>query len=79
MGINPTRTMNGNCDSNAAYNATAVADANPNVAVTDLRAVLNKLLQLVILMMIGMMTTDLVLCGLISLYGFHLTSRGWVY
>ncbi|WP_456439046.1 G-D-S-L family lipolytic protein [Psychroserpens sp.] len=63
----------------AAYNATifAVTDANPNVTVADLRAVLEQASVSGYPYDDYMMTTDLVFGGLVSLDGIHLTSRGY--
>ena len=66
-------------DATAAYNTTilAVADANPNVAVADLRAVLEQAATGGYPYDDYTLTTDLVFGGLISLDGIHLTSRGY--
>nr|WP_321232628.1 G-D-S-L family lipolytic protein [uncultured Psychroserpens sp.] len=63
----------------SAYNTTilAVSDANPNVAVADLRAVLEQASISGYAYDDYTMTTDLVFGGLISLDGVHLTSRGY--
>ena len=63
----------------SAYNATifAVTDANPNVAVADLRAVLEQASVSGYPYDDYLMTTDLVFGGLVSLDGIHLTSRGY--
>ncbi|MEY8849887.1 G-D-S-L family lipolytic protein [Psychroserpens sp. XS_ASV72] len=63
----------------AAYNATifSVADSNPNVAVADLRAVLEQASTSGYPYDDYVMTTDLVFGGLVSLDGVHLTSRGY--
>ena len=63
----------------SAYNATifAVTDANPNVAVADLRAVLEQASVSGYPYDDFNMTTDLVFGGLVSLDGVHLTSRGY--
>ncbi|WP_299225324.1 G-D-S-L family lipolytic protein [uncultured Psychroserpens sp.] len=62
-----------------AYNATiiAIADTNPNVAVADLRAVLEQASISGYPYDDFTMTTDLVFGGLVSLDGIHLTSRGY--
>ncbi len=63
----------------AAYNTTIidVADANPNVAVADLRAVLEQAAISGYTYDEFVMNTDLVFGGLVSLDGIHLTSRGY--
>lgn len=63
----------------SAYNATiqSVADANPNVAVADLRAVLEQASTVGYPYDDFTMTTDLVVGGLVSLDGIHLTARGY--
>ena len=63
----------------AAYNATieAVTDANPNVTVADLRAVLVQASTVGYPYDEFIMNTDLVFGGLVSLDGVHLTSRGY--
>ena len=63
----------------SAYNATimAVTDANPDVALADLRAVLEQASTSGYLYDDFTMTTDLVFGGLVSLDGIHLTSRGY--
>ncbi|WP_040246935.1 hypothetical protein [Psychroserpens mesophilus] len=63
----------------SAYNATifSVADANPNVAVADLRSVLEQASVSGYPYDDYTMTTDLVFGGLVSLDGIHLTSRGY--
>jgi len=63
----------------SAYNATifAVANANPDVAVADLRAVLEEASITGYRYDDFIMTTDLVTGGLVSLDGIHLTSRGY--
>ncbi|OUR98215.1 G-D-S-L family lipolytic protein [Flavobacteriales bacterium 33_180_T64] len=63
----------------AAYNSTiqSVADANPNVAVADLRAVLEQAATIGYPYDDYTMTTDLVFGGLVSLDGVHLTARGY--
>ena len=63
----------------AAYNTTiyAVTDANPNVAVADLRAVLEQASVSGYPYDSYNMTTDLVFGGLVSLDGIHLTARGY--
>lgn len=63
----------------AAYNTTifAVTDANPNVAVADLRLVLEQASVSGYPYDNYVMTTDLVSGGLVSLDGVHLTSRGY--
>ncbi|MEH6534848.1 MAG: G-D-S-L family lipolytic protein [Psychroserpens sp.] len=63
----------------AAYNSTiqTVADANPDVAVADLRAVLEQAATTGYPYDDYTMTTDLVFGGLVSLDGVHLTARGY--
>ena len=63
----------------AAYNATiqAVADANPNIAVADLRLVLEQAATVGYPYDEYTMSTDLVFGGLVSLDGIHLTARGY--
>ncbi|WP_422106925.1 G-D-S-L family lipolytic protein [Winogradskyella sp.] len=63
----------------AAYNATiiAVADANPNLAVADLRAVLEQASVSGYPYDNYTLSTELVFGGLVSLDGIHLTSRGY--
>ncbi len=63
----------------AAYNATifAVTDSNPNVAVADLRAVLEQAATTGYPYDEYTMTTSLVFGGLVSLDGIHLTARGY--
>lgn len=63
----------------AAFNATiqSVADGNPNVAVADLRAVLEQAATTGYPFDDYSMTTDLVFGGLVSLDGVHLTARGY--
>lgn len=63
----------------SAYNATinAIADSNPNLAVADLRAVLEQASTSGYPYDEFIMNTDLVLGGLVSLDGIHLTSRGY--
>ena len=63
----------------SAYNATivAVTDADPNVAVADLRAVLEQASVSGYPYDDFTMSTDLVFGGLVSLDGIHLTSRGY--
>lgn len=63
----------------SAYNATifSVTDANPNVAVADLRAVLEQASTSGYPYDEFTMNTDLVFGGLVSLDGVHLTSRGY--
>ena len=63
----------------SAYNATimSVTDNNPNVALADLRAVLEQASTTGYPYDDFMMNTDLVFGGLVSLDGVHLTSRGY--
>ncbi|MBT8309260.1 MAG: G-D-S-L family lipolytic protein [Flavobacteriaceae bacterium] len=63
----------------SAYNATieSVANSNPNVALADLRAVLEQAATSGYSYDDYTMTTDLVFGGLISLDGVHLTARGY--
>ncbi|RKE98593.1 SGNH/GDSL hydrolase family protein [Ichthyenterobacterium magnum] len=63
----------------SAYNATivSVTDSNPNVALADLKSVLEQASTTGYPYDDFMMTTDLVFGGLISLDGVHLTSRGY--
>ncbi|WP_435413453.1 G-D-S-L family lipolytic protein [Psychroserpens mesophilus] len=63
----------------SAYNTTitSLTDSNPNVAVADLRAVLEQASTSGYPYDEFIMTTDLVTGGLISLDGVHLTSRGY--
>ncbi|SDR80354.1 hypothetical protein SAMN04515667_0711 [Formosa sp. Hel1_31_208] len=63
----------------ASYNGTilAITDANPNVALVDLRAVLEQASISGYAYDDYIMTTDLVFGGLVSLDGIHLTSRGY--
>jgi len=63
----------------SAYNATieSVANSNPNVALADLRAVLEQAATAGYPYDEYTMTTDLVFGGLISLDGVHLTARGY--
>lgn len=63
----------------AAYNATieSVANSNPNVAVADLRAVLEQAATVGYPFDDYTMNTDLVFGGLVSLDGVHLTARGY--
>ena len=62
-----------------AYNTTikTVTDANPNVALADLRAVLEQASVSGYPFDNFVLTTDLVFGGLVSLDGIHLTSRGY--
>ena len=62
-----------------AYNTTitAVASANPNVALVDLNSILTEASTTGLMFDDGLMTTNLVTGGLISLDGIHLTSRGY--
>ncbi|WP_298555877.1 G-D-S-L family lipolytic protein [uncultured Algibacter sp.] len=62
-----------------AYNNTikTVTDANPNVALADLRAVLEQASVSGYPYDEFIMTTDLVFGGLVSLDGIHLTARGY--
>lgn len=71
--------QNNIANATAAYNATifAVTDANPNVAVADLGAILEQASTSGYPYDEFVMTTDLVTGGLISLDGVHLTSRGY--
>lgn len=66
-------------DATDAYNATivAVADANPNVGVVDLNAILAEASTTGIMFDDFNMNTDLVFGGLVSLDGVHLTARGY--
>lgn len=61
-----------------AYNATisAVANANPNVALVDFKGILNEA-STGIMFDNYLMTTSLVTGGLVSLDGVHLTARGY--
>ena len=61
-----------------AYNATisAVASANPNIALVDLKAILEEA-STGITFDRYTLTTNLVVGGLISLDGVHLTARGY--
>lgn len=63
----------------SAYNTTikSVTDANPNVALADLRAVLEQASVSGYPYDDFIMTTDLVFGGLVSLDGIHLTSKGY--
>lgn len=63
----------------SAYNLTieSVANGNPNVALADLRAVLEQAATMGYPFGDYTMTTDLVFGGLISLDGVHLTARGY--
>jgi lysophospholipase L1-like esterase len=63
----------------SAYNSTilAVTNANPNVAVADLRAVLEQASVSGYAYDEFIMNTTLVTGGLVSLDGVHLTSRGY--
>ncbi|MFK7782878.1 G-D-S-L family lipolytic protein [Psychroserpens sp.] len=63
----------------SAYNATiiSVTDADPDVTVADLRAVLEQASVSGYPYDEFTMTTDLVFGGLVSLDGIHLTSRGY--
>jgi lysophospholipase L1-like esterase len=63
----------------AAYNATieSVTSSNPNVALTDLRAVLEQAATVGYPYDEYTMTTDLVFGGMVSLDGVHLTARGY--
>jgi len=63
----------------AAYNATieSVANSNPNVALADLRLVLEEAATTGYPYDDYTMTTDLVFGGLVSLDGVHLTARGY--
>jgi lysophospholipase L1-like esterase len=63
----------------SAYNTTitSLTDSNPNVAVADLRAVLEQASTSGYPYDEYIMTTDLVTGGLVSLDGVHLTSRGY--
>lgn len=63
----------------SAYNATilSVTDSNPNVAVADLRAVLEQASVSGYAYDEFIMNTTLVTGGLVSLDGVHLTSRGY--
>lgn len=74
-----TQEQNSIAMATSAYNNTifAVTDANPNVAVADLRAVLEQASTSGYPYDDYMMTTDLVFGGLVSLDGIHLTSRGY--
>lgn len=62
-----------------AYNNTiiAVADSNPNLAVADLRAVLEQASTAGYPYDEFTLSTDLVTGGLVSLDGIHLTARGY--
>jgi len=63
----------------SAYNSTilSVTDANENVALADLRAVLEQAAVTGYPYDNYIMTTDLVFGGLVSLDGIHLTARGY--
>lgn len=63
----------------AAYNATieSVANSNPDVAVADLRLVLEQAATVGYPYDEYTMTTDLVFGGMVSLDGVHLTARGY--
>lgn len=62
-----------------AYNATisAIANANPNIALVDLNSVLQQASTTGITFDEYNMTTELVRGGLVSLDGVHLTGRGY--
>ena len=62
-----------------AYNNTifAIADGNPNLAVADLRLVLEQAATSGYPYDEFIMNTDLVFGGLVSLDGIHLTARGY--
>jgi hypothetical protein len=66
-------------DATDAFNATimAVADANPNVGVVDLNAILIEASTVGIMFDDFNMNTNLVFGGLVSLDGVHLTARGY--
>ncbi len=63
----------------AAYNSTifTIADNNPNLAVADLRLVLEQAATSGYPYDDYIMSTDLVFGGLVSLDGIHLTARGY--
>lgn len=61
-----------------SYNATikAITDANPNVALVDLKSVLEEASTGIVFDNYTL-TTNLVVGGLVSLDGVHLTARGY--
>ena len=68
-------------DATDDYNVTigAIADANPNIALVDLNSILTEASTMGVQFDNFIHTTDLVVGGLVSLDGIHLTARGYAF